>query len=82
MMMDVSAPLWIGSKPLMLALVLILPDVLLLCRFRPGDAGTGHLERIENGIELLPGEQLVAQDELANRLPVRIASRAMRAAVS
>src|SRR4029077_4421027 len=56
-------------------LVLVLPYVLRLPLSRTGDTGPGHLERVENGIELLPGEHLVAQNQLADRLPgdVRLA---------
>src|SRR3954451_6300193 len=43
-----------------------------------GDPGAGHLERVEDGVELLLGEHLVAQDQLAHRLAadVRLAGDA------
>src|SRR4051794_34750775 len=44
--------------------------MLLLLGFGPGDAGTGHLERVENRIELLAAEQFVAQDNLAHWRPL------------
>jgi hypothetical protein len=50
-----------------LVLILLLPDVFMCDRLRPGDAGTRHLERIENGVKLLAGEQLIAQDRIADR---------------
>src|SRR5438445_11268467 len=59
---------WSTSSTL-LVLVLVLPHMLLFRLPRPGDAGAGHLERIEDIVELLASEQLVAQDQLANWRP-------------
>jgi hypothetical protein len=54
----------------------------LLRLLRSGDTGTRHLEWIENRIELLGGKQVIPQMSSWTGVPLTIASRAMRAAVS
>ena len=65
-------------------LVLVLkPHFLVLLLLRPGDARPGHLERIEDLVEP-PFLESTLSRRMSSRtgLPVRFASRAMRAAVS
>src|SRR5438876_4119368 len=74
---------WSTSSTL-LVLVLVLPHMLLFRLPRPGDAGAGHLERIEDIVKLLASEQLVAQDQLAKWRPAndRLARDARRRLVA